>query len=529
MSKHLLRLVSSLAVVVGATSAFAQPPDDKDKTAPPDDTKPPEKTPPPPMTTKEAVTGPTEQPLPPQPPSDEKSPTLVKGKTSLTFYGFVQTYGIYDTTQNLAEQAQNTALQRPNTYTGDHNQLQFSARHSRFGLKLEQKVSDTTKVRGQIEMDFLGNQPANPPGVTETAFYQNATMRVRHAAAFVDSPAIDIIAGQYWPLFGWQSYFHPNSLEIQGLLGQVYKRTVQLRFGHTFKSDAVNVEIAVGAKRPPQRAAGVPDGEAGLKIIFNKLKGWRTKGFNDSLVDAGGLGVSVIGRKLSVDEFKANPSNQVTVNGYGLSLDAYIPIALEPASKESHGNSLALTGSFVMGAGIADQYDGLTFGVTNPACTGTCNGGAAAAGNYTANIDNGLAHFAPNGTDPVTNLTTFKLHAIQSVSYMVGLQYYLPPRGKVWLAANYTHVESANADSYGLGTSPAGKAVWNSGYYVDAMLFIDATSWLRLGISGSLIDQTFTAPICGPAGAANCVMGSDASTNLEAKNYRGMGSVILLF
>ena len=432
---------------------------------------------------------------PPAPTPSPGSPTFVKGKTELTFYGFMQLYGIYDSTQGLNEQAQNTAIARPGTYAGAHGQSQLSARHSRLGLKLAQPVSDDIKATAQFEMDFLGNQPANPPTVTESAFYQNATFRFRHVFAKLETPVVDIVGGQWWSLFGWQSYFHPNSVEIMGLPGQAYKRVAQVRFAKTIKGDAVNVDLAIAAQRPPQRASATPDGVAGVKLTFNNLKGWRTRGANDSGLDAAAIGVSGIGRRFAVDEFAASPKSQVVTYGYGASIDAMVPII--PATKESHGNALTMTGSFVQGAGIEDQYDGLTFGVSNPSLPNP--GMANPAPAYTANIDNGLAMFTSDGS----------LHAVKLQTYMVGAQYYLPGSGKAWLSLNYTHTSSDNAAD--LGNT---QKVWTKANYFDANLFVDVTPGVRAGLMYSRIDQTFAA----------------ASHNeTDAVNNRVTGTLMLLF
>ena len=427
------------------------------------------------------------------------TPTMVKGSTELTFYGFVQLFGIYDTTQNLNEQMQNTTLQRPGSYSGNHGQTQESARHSRFGFKIAHPVTNDIKASAQFEMDFLGNQPGNPPtataaaGAAEGAFYQNATMRFRHVFAKFETPWVDVTAGQTWSLFGWQSYFHPNSVEIQGLPGQVYKRTAQLRLGKTIKTDAFDVDLALSAQRPPERDSATPDGVAAIKLTLNNYKGWRTRGSNDSGLDGLAVGASVIGRRFAVDEFAAAPSKQVTANGYGLSIDAMIPII--PATKESHENALTLTGSFVTGAGIEDQYDGLNFGVANPALPTPT--GATTAPTFFPNVDSGLVMYASDGT----------LHAIQLTTYMVGLQYYTP-MSNVWLAANYSHSKSGNAQLFGTKS-------WTESTYFDVNLFADITKMWRIGLAYSNNKQTFVTP--------------SAAGETDATNHRVLATSLLLF
>ena len=497
-------LFASLTTLLVAVPAFAQPADPIPTPATPATDAPP--TPPspdaPPVTPPVVVAPPPPPEVVVAPPpgptgTGDKSPTFVKGKTELTFYGFMQLYGIYDSTQGLNEQAQNTAIPRPSAYAGEHGESQLSARHSRLGLKISQPVTNDIKATGQFEMDFLGNQPANPPGVTESAFYQNATMRFRHVFAKLETPYVDIVAGQWWSLFGWQSYFHPNSVEIQGLPGQAYKRVAQFRLAKTIKTDAVTLDIAIAAQRPPQRASASPDGVAGIKLTFNQLKGWRTKGANDSSLDGAAIGISGIVRHFAVDEFSAAPKSQVTTNAGAISIDAMLPII--PATAKSHGNALTATGSFVQGSGIEDQYDGLTFGVSEP--TLPIPTGGTVAPTYTPNIDNGLAMFLADGT----------LHAVKLQTYMAGLQYYLPGSGRAWVSLNYTHTKSDNAAQFGNT-----QKIWDHAYYVDANLFFDATPSVRFGVLYSRINQTYA--------------GADKVTNeTEAHNNRVSATMMFLF
>ena len=64
--------------------------------------------------------------------------------------------------------------------------------------------------------------PAGSPAVSEGSFYTSPTFRMRHYALKMETPYIDLLAGQYWQLFGFQSLFHPNTVEMQGVPGQIY-------------------------------------------------------------------------------------------------------------------------------------------------------------------------------------------------------------------------------------------------------------------------------------------------------------------
>ena len=205
MSTRPLLVVSLLTM---AAPAFAQAPDQQ---PPPTDQPPPDTT----TTTTSSTTtttstgtppatGPSTTSSPPiEPPpaaQPEATPTLVKGKTELTFYGFVQLYDIYDSTQGFNEQCRTARSHAAGTYAGDHGQTQSSARHSRLGFKLAQPIQDGIKASAQFEMDFLGNQPSNPPATSESAFYQNGTFRFRHVFAKLETPYVDVLGGQYWSL-----------------------------------------------------------------------------------------------------------------------------------------------------------------------------------------------------------------------------------------------------------------------------------------------------------------------------------------
>jgi len=129
-----------------------------------------------------------------------------------------------------------------------------------------------------------------------------------------------------------------------------------------------------------------------------------------------------------------------------------------------------VTGSFVRGAGIEDQYDGLTFGVANPNLPIPM--GQTTAPTFAPNFDPGMVMFTDDGV----------LHAVKVQTWMLGLQYYV--LNNLWVALNYTNLHSDNAIDFGA-------KAWNDGNYFDANLFIDATSAVRIGLLYSRDQQTF--------------------------------------
>lgn len=114
---------------------------------------------------------------------------------------------------------------------------------------------------------------------------------------------------------------------------------------------------------------------------------------------------------------------------------------------------------------------------------------------YTPNLDNGLALFLADGS----------LHPIQWTSYMAGIQYYLPPSGRVWLAFNGSRMTSDNAKDFG-----AKNKVWDRQTWLNGNIFADITSAVRLGVSLDVTRQTYV-------------------DGVDATNYRVQGSGFFIF
>jgi hypothetical protein len=425
-------------------------------------------------------------------PSPSNPLVNVMSKFSATVYGFVEADGIYDSTQSFNDLAGNavivhtpaptTATPTPTVvYGAENGRTTFSARNSRFGVKLKGPETDTVKTSAIFECDFLGNQPqgmpapAGSPAVSEASFYASPAFRMRHYALKMETPYIDLLAGQYWQLFGFQSLFHPNTVEMQGVPGQIYSRSPQFRLSHTFKSDAVNVELAGAASRPPQRDSEVPDGQAGIRLAVNKWKGMHTAGSAGSAVDALSIGFSTVGRYFKVPNLSGAPTQAITLNGYGYSVDALVPII--PASDVNRpDNALTLTASYVYGQAIADLYTGLTGGATMAAPPANAMG---VAQTYPQDVDNGLVEFTADGV----------LHAIRWQSVLVGLQYYLPTPNRAWVSANYSHMYSSDINA--LLTSSNGSKMFNKSDWVDGNLFVEANSAVRFGLEYAYFHQSF--------------------------------------
>jgi hypothetical protein len=435
-------------------------------------------------------------------------------KWLVTFYGFVEADYIADSTRSYND-AIGSALVAPSyTYAGTVGRTQFSMRNTRIGLAFQSPQIGDLRPSALIEGDFFGSQPSPPTGVSEATYYDSPTFRIRHAYLKLDGGPVDFLAGQTYDVFGWQNYFFPASAEFLGLPNQVFSRNTQVRLSRTFGADGpISVDIAVEAARPAQRDAQIPDLEAGLRLSVNGWKGITTPGNVRTVAAPLSIGVSGISRQFKVDAFLPPPTQSSnSVSGWGVSVDALLPV-IPAADANDRRNRLTLTGSFVIGTGIADLLTtggGATFpALFNPAQQ-------SPPPQYAPDVDNGLVTF---------DVQTGVLHTINWYAYKAGLQYYLPVLdGRLLFAANYTYSHSNNLHQlYFVGGAEIGllSTIADTSRYADANLFWDATPAVRFGISGQYT-QVYYLPQPQVAGAS-------ALTEDRPHNIRGMGQAVYVF
>lgn len=264
------------------------------------------------------------------------SNTLTVGKWKTTLYGYVQADTMYHSTQSFPDFSGNFQVARPDTLAGQNGRLTATIRDTRFGLRLQAPALGSVRVSALMEMDFFGPTGTIGTTVSEAGFFGNANFRVRHAYLKVETPIVDILFGHYWALFGHQPTYFPAIVQWPGLVGELFGRTIQLRLSHNFKSDNVNVELSAAAMRPPQRDAGVPEGQAGMRITFNKLNAWHTGYLTGTSLTPASIAVSGTVRAFKVPEFSAKPTRTNSAVGSGIAVNAYLPIV--PATKNKKDN-----------------------------------------------------------------------------------------------------------------------------------------------------------------------------------------------
>jgi hypothetical protein len=403
--------------------------------------------------------------------------TVVLGKWATTLYGFVESDNIYDTTRSFNDLAGAGQVARAEAQGGQNGRFTMGVRNSRLGFRLKApEVGGGVRASAMLEMDFLGTQAigTGTGQVSEGAYFTQPLLRIRHFNFKVETPIVDFLVGQYWQLFGWESAYQPNTVELQGVPGELYARTPQIRISKTIKAKPVTVEIAVAATRPVQRDASTPDGQGGIRFAIDSWTGVQTVGATGTQISPLSIAATGLLRHVAVDQWAASPK---TTNDLGMSafaLDAYIPVI--PGTKTSKDNAFSFNGEYATGYGFADMYSGLSGGVGFPALPTPA--GMTTAPTYTPDIDSGLVTYDTGGG----------LHAIQWTTMLLGAQYVLPgTQGGVWISGNYSHSSSDNAAKYVSASTAAAYATALSKLrdaedWFDVNLFFDPVPAVRVGL-----------------------------------------------
>jgi hypothetical protein len=427
-------------------------------------------------------------------------PSTARGwLTSL--YGFIELDAIHDTTQSYGPASNNAMLARPGTYAGAHARSQLTVNNSLVGLRLVAPELGRVKTSGQMEVDFFGVQPTD---ATEQTTFTTPSVRMRLFYMKIETPIVDVLAGQYHDLFGWGGAgFYQNSVAFLGVAGEIYHRNPQIRVVRSVARSAFRLDFAAAVVRPVQRDSEVPDVQAGIKLAINGWQGATAQGFGQSGVLPMAIGVSGIGRRFAVAEFLTNPGDAKVAYGRGVAVNAFLPV-IPARSLVDRSNAVSLTAEFSVGTGISDLYTGLTGGALFPSIPDP-SGGLSPPPLYRPNIDSGIVTYDGDG-----NLKT-----IDWRSLVLGLQYYLPiDGGRLWLSATASRLQSANI----LSVTP--RASWGGVFirqdYVDGNLFWAVTSAMQVGLSGQVTEQTFgDYPFSGP--------------HLKTRNYRSELGARLFF
>lgn len=512
-------LVLLLAVSAPLTTAVARAASSEDDSATESDAEPSKE---PAAERSKQLRPPVSLPSREQPPAEPVNPwfvrppfTITAGPASdwkLTIYGFAEADAMYDSTRSFNDGLNNGVVAHVTTQANQNSRTQFTIRNTRLGFRAEAPRYGGIKTGGVLEFDLFGNQPTinsggGSPGqmpgngtTTEGAYFNNAAFRVRHAYVTIQDPVVDVLAGQTYYLLGWQNYFFGASAGFLGLPNELFNRTTQVRLSHTFETDTLNIDVAAGAFRPAQRDSAIPDAQAGLRLVFNHWKGISTPGSGGTTALPAALAVSAVQRAFKVDPYAPLPAPPIRLLGWAVAFNFLLPI-IPAKDATDRGNALTITGEFVTGTGDADQYTGMTAGATMPnvyplppdtpvnntgmAVPPANTGTAPLVGlPYVPNVDPGLVAFDSSGF----------LHTINWETFVIGVQYYLPPTGRLFVSGNYSGGYSNNIASLfhpNAVTQPWVNSwtVYQWSQYFDANLFFDVTPAMRVGASFQRVKQ----------------------------------------
>jgi hypothetical protein len=407
-------------------------------------------------------------------PADVKTtpePTFVIARWKAKLYGFAELDAMLDSSQSFSEIQGNGIILKPGSAAADNGRLQETIRNSRIGFALETPDWSGTKGLGLIEGDFFGFDP-NPAYSTpaagapasqpsESGFFTNPTFRVRHAWAKIESPYVDVLAGQTWSVLGGGGAFQPATVALQGINGEIYQRTEQLRLGKTIAfGGGSKFEIEVAALRPYQRDVMIPDLSAMLRL---EIGGWQ--GYKSTGGTGGGLSNIQIAISGVTKQFRALPNkpaddhDYVTTTGNAIAVDVILPII--PATKDNHQGALTFVGEASSGSGYNDSFTGLNAGIASPGAP------PGAATTYATTIDTGAVGWVGS-----------TLQTVDYQSLLVNLQFYLS--NSMFLSGVYSEMLSDNSSVFPRG----GNGTFFDSKYASLALMWDVTPATRVGLEG---------------------------------------------
>ena len=289
-------------------------------------------------------------------PSCEVSPGVygkmaspVKSKFNLSIGGFVRLDYAYNS-QNLGTLGfllPGGGLNRSGSVADQQDQSIFTARVSRFWLKVAGPTFLGAKTGALIESDFVG-LTANQGNSNE-----NGELRMRHAMATIDWTNTQVMFGQFWDIFGPAAASTVDFRQGASFGTPNNPRVAQLRVTQKVNFNADNsLKLVLGLQNPSQDATNGVGGNvpnvAGQIMFVSKALGVGPGFYGMSLnsLQAGFFG-------LWGNQSGLNRSSDV----YGYGAYAFVPLL-----KSSDGKSRAMTASLETQAYIASgmNWNGAT-------------------------------------------------------------------------------------------------------------------------------------------------------------------------
>jgi hypothetical protein len=374
-------------------------------------------------------------------------PATTKNGLEFKMGGFAELDFIEDNTRSFQEIIGNKPVLHSNTVSGANSTLLVSPRNSRLTFDVRAPEQNAIKSRFYAAVDFLGNQPSiGTSGVTEYSTFASPDARIFQMFFQVETPVVDVKIGQDWSRFGFMSQYSRESVSVAATPANMFNRWIQASLSKQLRlTDNLSLTPVFSVERPPQADATLPSFVVGVQLAYKGLQAPYTgASSSDTSLKPLSLQVSGVGRRLEANSggpttqsanTQPNLNSQSYATGWGVSSSLFIPVI--PSRDGGMGHTAHVVMEGVTGAGIADFFNGLSWGVCNPVCgqsTATGFGGTAFG---QTNIDAGLA---------AVSSRTGQFEAIRSTSMMVHGTYYLPDDGKTWIGGGYGTIYSSNAD-----------------------------------------------------------------------------------
>jgi len=407
--------------------------------------------------------------------------------------GFAELDFMGDNTRSFDEIAGNRPVLRSNTLAGANGRFETSPRNSRITIDVRAPERDGIKSQYFAAMDFLGNEPdIATASVSELTARTSPTARIFQMYFKVETPVVDVKVGQDWSRFGFMSEYSRGQLSVAATPANMFNRWVQASISkRLWLTDTLSLTPVLSVERPPQRDANLPSFVAGIQLAHHGLQA-PYSGSSSGGVSLKPLSIQLsgVGRRLEANSGgQTNLNSQSYVTGWGMSSSLFLPVI--PSRNGELGNTAHVVLEGVSGAGIADFFNGLSWGVCSPVCGNSPSSsgfGGAAFGQ--TNIDAGLG---------AVSSQTGKFEAIRTTSMMVHATYYLPDEGKTWIGGGYGTIYSSNANemtcsvgaSFCGGATRTASSIYtrDSTYY--ANVFHDFTDQIRAALETNFIRTTY--------------------------------------
>lgn len=427
-------------------------------------------------------------------------PATTKNGLEFKMGGFAEIDFIEDNTRSFQEIIGNRPVLRSNTVGGANSQLFTSVRNSRLTFDVRAPERERLKSRFFASVDFLGNQQAiGPTGTSEYSFETSPDARIFQMFFQVESPVVDVKIGQDWSRFGFMSQYSRGQVSVAATPANMFNRWIQASVSKRLQvTDTLFLTPVFSVERPPQADGTLPSFVAAVQVAYQGLQAPYTgASSSDTTLKPVSLQVSGVGRRLEANSGgpTTQPSNtqpdlsgQTYVTGWGVSTSLFLPIL--PSRDGKLGNTAYVVMEGVMGAGIADFFNQLSWGVCNPTCGSTTSSGFGGTAFGQTNIDGGLA---------AVSSQTGTFEAIRTTSMMVHGTYYLPDDAKTWVGGGYGTIYSSNAAEMTCTTSasacggsvrtPQSIYIRDATYY--GHLYHDFTREIRAGLETMWVRTTY--------------------------------------